>query len=54
MILIKLLVIIRASEIIHKVYRAYVQSVLEYASETWAMKVEDTVRLERTERMVVR
>jgi len=37
-----------------KVYRACVQSVLVYGSETWAMKVDDTRRLERTERMMVR
>jgi len=32
-----------------KVYRACIQSVLEYASETWAVKVEYMARLERTE-----
>jgi len=37
-----------------KVYRACIQSVLGYASETWAIKVEDMARLERTERMMVR
>jgi hypothetical protein len=37
-----------------KIYKACVQSVLIYGSETWAMKVEDTQRLERTERMMVR
>jgi len=37
-----------------KVYRACIQSFLGYASETLAMKVEDTVRLERTERLMVR
>jgi hypothetical protein len=37
-----------------KVYRACVQSVLVYGSETWAMKVDDMRRLERTERMMVR
>ena len=37
-----------------KIYRACVQSVLVYASETWPMKVEDTRRLERTERSMVR
>ena len=37
-----------------KVYRARVQSVLVYASKTWAMKVEDMQRLERTERMMGR
>ena len=37
-----------------KIYRACVQSVLMYGSETWAMKAEDMQRLERTERMMVR
>ena len=37
-----------------KVYRACVQSVMIYGSETWASKVEDLQRLERTERMMVR
>jgi len=37
-----------------QVYRACIQSVLGYASETWALKVEDTARLERTEQMMVR
>jgi len=37
-----------------KIYRACVQSVLVYGSETWPMKVEDTRRLERTERSMVR
>ena len=36
-----------------KVYRACVQSVMIYGSETWASKVEDLQRLERTERMMV-
>jgi len=36
-----------------KVYRACVQSVLVYGSETWPVKVEDMQRLERTERMMV-
>ena len=35
-------------------YKAYVQSVMIYASETWRMKVEDTRRLERAEGMMVR
>jgi len=30
------------------------QGVFEYASATWAMKLEDMARLERTERMMVR
>ena len=37
-----------------KIYEACVQSVLMYGSETWAMRVEDMRRLERTERMMVR
>ena len=37
-----------------KIYRACVQSVLMYGSETWPMKVDDLNRLERTERMMVR
>jgi len=37
-----------------KVYRACIQSLLGYASETSAMKVEDMARLERMERMMVR
>ena len=37
-----------------KIYRTCVQSVLVYGSETWGMKVEDTQRLERTERAMVR
>src|SRR5260221_11254854 len=37
-----------------KIYTACVQRVMEYGSETWAMKVEDMRRLERAERMMVR
>jgi len=37
-----------------KVYRACITSVLGYTSDTWAMKVEDMARLERTELMMVR
>ena len=37
-----------------KIYRACVQSVMTYGSETWAMKAEDMQRLERTENMMVR
>ncbi len=37
-----------------KVYKACVQRVMVYGSETWAMKVEDMQRLERAERMMVR
>ena len=35
-------------------YRSCVQSVMLYGSETWPMKVEDTHRLVRAERMMVR
>jgi hypothetical protein len=37
-----------------KIYRACVQSVMVYGSETWPVRVEDLARLERTERMMVR
>jgi hypothetical protein len=37
-----------------KVYKACVQRVLVYGSETWPMKTEDMNRLKRTERMMVR
>ena len=37
-----------------KIYRACVQSVMVYGSETWATRVEDMRRLERTERMMCR
>jgi len=37
-----------------KIYRACVQSGLVYGTETWAMKVDDMKRLERSERMMVR
>ena len=37
-----------------KLYSACVQNVMIFGSETWAVKVEDTQRLERTERMMVR
>ena len=37
-----------------KIYRACVQSVMVYGSETWASKIEDMRRLERTERLMVR
>ena len=37
-----------------KVYKACVQRVLVYGSETWPVKVEDMQRLERTERSMVR
>ena len=37
-----------------KAYKAYVQRVLVYGSETWPVKSEDMQRLERTERLMVR
>jgi hypothetical protein len=37
-----------------RVYKACVQRVLLYGSETWPMKMEDLRRLERTEHMMVR
>ena len=37
-----------------KIYKACVQSVMVYGSETWPMRVEDQQRLERTERMMIR
>jgi hypothetical protein len=37
-----------------KIYRACVQSVMLYGSETWALKVGNVQQLERTERMMVR
>jgi len=37
-----------------KIYKACVQSVMVYGSETWSMKEEDKRRLERAERMMVR
>ena len=37
-----------------KIYRACVQTVMVYGSETWPMKAEDMKRLERAERMMVR
>ena len=37
-----------------KIYKACVRSVMVYGSETWATRVEDMNRLERTERMMVR
>jgi hypothetical protein len=37
-----------------KIYKACVRSVMISGSETWAMKVEDRQRLERTERMMAR
>jgi len=37
-----------------KIYRACVQRVLVYGSETWPMKAEEMQRLERTEWMMMR
>ena len=37
-----------------KIYKACVQSVLTYGTETWAMKTANLQILERTERMMVR
>src|ERR1043165_3611088 len=37
-----------------KIYKACVQSLMMYGSETWAMKVEDTQKLERTEASMMR
>ena len=37
-----------------KIFRACVQSVLTYGTETWAMKAENLRSLERTERMMAR
>ena len=37
-----------------KIYKACVQSVLTYGTETWAMKKANQQSLERTERMMVR
>ena len=39
---------------IGKVYKACVQTVMVYGSETWPMKTEDMMRLARAERMIVR
>ena len=37
-----------------KIYQSSVQRALVYGSETWALKVEDEHRLERTENMMIR
>ena len=37
-----------------KIYKACVQSVMMYVSETWAMKVEDMQKLKRTEASMMR
>ena len=41
-------------KVIEKIYKACVQSVMMYGSETWAMKVEDTQKLKRTEVSMMR
>ena len=37
-----------------KIYKACVQTVMIYGSDTWAMKVEDSHKLERTEASMMR
>ena len=37
-----------------KVYRSCVQSVMVYASETWAVRVEEEQRMERNENVMLR
>ena len=37
-----------------KIFDACVQSVMIYGSDTWAMKVEDTQKLKRTEASIMR
>ena len=37
-----------------KIYKACVQSVMMYGSETWAMKVEDKQKLKRTKASMMR
>ena len=37
-----------------KIFKACVQSVLTYGTETWAMKAENLYSLERAERIMVR
>ena len=37
-----------------KIYKACVQRVLVYGSETWSMKVDDMQRLVRTENNMIR
>ena len=37
-----------------KIYKACVQSVLKYGTETWAMKIANLQSLERTEQMMVK
>src|SRR2546425_1389079 len=51
----RLLTVKRASlRVKGKIYRACVQRVLVYGSETWPMKVDDMQRLVRTENSMVR
>ena len=37
-----------------RVYRTCVQSVMVYASETWAVRVEEEQRMERNENVMLR
>ena len=37
-----------------RVYKTCVQSVMVYASETWAVRVEEEQRMERNENVVIR
>jgi len=37
-----------------KIYKACIQSVMIYGTETWPMRIEDMQRLQRAERMMVR
>ena len=37
----------------HWTYSTYVQCVMMYGSETWAVKVKDMQRLERAEKMMI-
>ena len=37
-----------------RVYRSCVQSVMVYASETWAVRVEEEQRMERNENVMLR
>ena len=40
--------------IIIRVYRSCLQSVMVYASETWAVRVEEEQRMERNENVMLR
>ena len=42
-------ILITSLKVKGKIYKALVQSVMMYGSETWAMKVEDTQKLKGTE-----